>query len=61
MPVLWDTKERTIVNNESAEIIRMLNSEFNDFAANPELDLYPEAHREEIDGINEWVYDTLNS
>ncbi|XP_075091221.1 glutathione S-transferase omega-like 2 [Nicotiana tabacum] len=41
VPVLWDKKLKTIVNNESAEIIRMLNSEFNDIAGNAALDLYP--------------------
>lgn len=61
VPVLWDCKRETIVNNESAEIIRMLNSEFNAFARHPELDLYPEALRGEIDATNEWVYDMINN
>lgn len=39
MPVLWDKKEGTIVNNESAEIVRMFNSSFNEFAKKPDLDL----------------------
>jgi putative glutathione S-transferase len=39
----------------------MLNSEFNDFATNPELDLYPESARAKIDETNEWVYDNLNN
>jgi len=63
VPVLWDKKEGTIVNNESSEIIRMLNSEFN--ALVPEdkarLDLYPPELRAEIDGVNEWVYERINS
>ena len=63
VPVLWDTKHETIVNNESSEIIRMFNTEFNDQVA-PEkaaLDLYPESLRKEIDEVNEWVYNTVNS
>ena len=63
VPVLWDKKGHTIVNNESSEIIRMLNSEFN--AILPEerarLDFYPGELRKEIDGVNEWVYDQINS
>jgi glutathionyl-hydroquinone reductase len=63
VPVLWDKKTSTIVNNESSEIIRMLNSEFNDQlpAEKAALDYYPESLRAEIDGVNEWVYDTVNS
>jgi putative glutathione S-transferase len=45
VPVLWDKQRRTIVNNESSEIMRMLNSEFNHLATNPELDLYPQVGR----------------
>jgi len=41
VPVLWDKKRGVIVNNESSEILRMLNSEFNAFAKNPQLDLSP--------------------
>ncbi|MBU6338140.1 MAG: glutathione S-transferase family protein [Acidobacteria bacterium] len=61
VPLLWDTKTGRAVNNESSEIIRMLNSEFNEFAENPELDLYPEPLREEIDEINARVYDSVNN
>lgn len=61
VPVLWDKKERTIVNNESSEILRIFNSSFNDFAKNPSLDLYPEDLRKEIDEINEWVYHSINN
>jgi len=61
VPVLWDKKNQTIVNNESSEIIRMLNSEFNQFAKNKELDLYPENLRSQIDEVNSWVYDTVNT
>ena len=51
----------TIVNNESSEIIRMMNYEFNSVAKNPQLDLYPVHLRNEIDAINEWVYDGINN
>jgi putative glutathione S-transferase len=61
VPILWDKKYGTIVNNESSEIIRMFNNEFNDFARNPELDLYPENLRDAIDSINEWVYPGINN
>ena len=61
VPVLWDKKEKTIVNNESSEIIRMFNSAFNKFSTNPELDLYPESLRTKIDEVNEWVYHGINN
>src|SRR5437870_4265871 len=60
VPVLWDRKTSTIVNNESSEIIRMLNSEFDEFG-NAALDLYPEALRAAIDETNAFVYDTINN
>jgi glutathionyl-hydroquinone reductase len=60
VPVLWDTHERTIVNNESADIVRMLGSAFDAFAGNPELDLYPAAQREQIDHWNKRVQDAVN-
>lgn len=59
VPVLWDKKTKTIVNNESSEIIRMLNSEFNEFCATEEqkaIDIYPEALKEKIEELNEWIY-----
>lgn len=61
VPVLWDQQERTIVNNESSEIIRMFNREFDDFAANPGLDLYPEALRPDIDRWNQRIYLAINA
>lgn len=61
VPVLWDKKEKTIVNNESAEIIRLFNSEFQSFAGNPELDLYPEHLQIKIDELNAWIYDEINN
>jgi putative glutathione S-transferase len=59
VPVLWDKKRRTIVNNESAEIIRMLNSAFDAFT-DVRTDYYPEPLRAEIDRINDIVYPNLN-
>jgi glutathionyl-hydroquinone reductase len=61
VPVLWDKVNGRIVNNESADIVRMLNSEFDAFAEHPELDLYPEHLRPEIDRINERVYAEVNN
>lgn len=63
VPVLWDTKNETIVNNESSEIIRMLNTEFNDLlpAEYAEVDIYPEELRSKIDEINDLVYDNINN
>ena len=60
VPVLWDKKEDTIINNESSEIIRMFNSAFNDLTGNS-LDFYPENYRKEIDAINSRIYDSLNN
>jgi Predicted glutathione S-transferase len=60
VPVLWDKKTQTIVNNESADILRMLNSGFGDLADNS-LDLYPEDLRAEIDAINASIYPRLNN
>ncbi|KXS09942.1 hypothetical protein M427DRAFT_63186 [Gonapodya prolifera JEL478] len=66
VPVLWDTKTSTIVNNESSEIIRMLNHAFDEFIPSGAqeakgLDLYPEELRKEIDELNAWVYDGFNN
>lgn len=60
VPVLWDKQRRTIVNNESSEIIRMFNSAFDGVGAAPG-DYYPAASRGEIDAINARVYDTVNN
>ncbi len=49
------------MNNESSEIIRMLNSEFNEFAKNPGLNLYPEVYRAKINEVNDWVYNLINN
>ena len=60
VPVLWDKQKRTIVNNESADIIRMFNSGFGDLAK-PGLDLYPSDIAREIDALNAQMYDGLNN
>jgi putative glutathione S-transferase len=60
VPVLWDKKQNTIVSNESAEIIRMFNSAFDGLGAKTG-DYYPENRREEIDAINNLIYNTLNN
>ena len=60
VPVLWDKKRETIVNNESAEIIRIFNTAFNDLTGNTN-DYYPEKLEDEIDEINDRVYHTLNN
>jgi putative glutathione S-transferase len=61
VPVLWDRKSEIVVNNESSEIIRMLNGEFDDVAGYPDVDLYPEPLRVEIDALNEWIYPEINN
>jgi putative glutathione S-transferase len=61
VPVFWDKQTKTIVNNESAEIIEILNSQFNQFATNASLDLYPDNLKEKIDQWNEQIYHTLNN
>ncbi len=60
VPVLWDTKTRTIVNNESAEILRIFNQAFDALGAD-KVDLYPEPYHQEIDRINQFIYDNINN
>lgn len=60
-PTLFDKKRNTIVSNESADIVRMLNSAFDEVGANAELDYYPEDLREQIDEVNELVYSNVNN
>jgi putative glutathione S-transferase len=60
VPALWDREKGTIVNNESSEIIRMLNSEFESFAGARE-DYYPKPLRGEIDAVNKVVYENINN
>ncbi len=59
VPVLWDSQTQTIVNNESADIIELLNSEFEEFSSGP--DLYPEALKADIDALNDKIYATVNN
>ncbi|ORZ25965.1 putative glutathione S-transferase [Absidia repens] len=63
VPVIWDKKLKTIVNNESSEIIRMLNTAFNEFIPDDKkaLDFYPESLRSEIDDWNTAIYDNVNN
>lgn len=61
VPVLYDKKSNAIVSNESAEIIRMLNTAFNDFATKEYIDLYPVALQTRIDEINTFVYHNINN
>jgi glutathionyl-hydroquinone reductase len=60
VPVLWDKERRTIINNESAEIIRMLNGAFGRFT-NVRTDYYPQPLRAEIDRINTLTYENVNN
>ena len=60
VPVLWDRQRGTIVNNESADIVRMLNDGFGDLA-DPSFDLYPADLRPQIDALNERIYPALNN
>jgi putative glutathione S-transferase len=60
VPVLWDKHQRTIVNNESADIIRMLNRAFDEVGAR-KGDYYPGDLQAEIDALNSWIYDTVNN
>ncbi|WP_442108531.1 glutathione S-transferase family protein [Pseudomonas sp. NUPR-001] len=60
VPVLWDKQEKRIVNNESAEIIRIFNHTFDELTGN-RLDLYPEALRSQIDALNQRIYPAINN
>jgi len=61
VPTLWDIRTGRVVNNESADIVRMLNAEFDGVGGDPSVDLYPEPLRAEIDAVNERVYETVNN
>jgi putative glutathione S-transferase len=60
VPVLWDRKAETIVNNESEEIMRMLDVAFDDIAAN-DVDLYPEGYQDDVDRIIDEIYEPINN
>ena len=61
LPVLWDKEKGQIVNNESSEIMRILNSEFNSLATNPNLELFPAELESQIMETNEWVYNQIDN
>ncbi|KAH6635588.1 glutathione S-transferase [Chaetomium sp. MPI-SDFR-AT-0129] len=63
VPVLYDKKTKTIVNNESSEILRMFGTEFNDLIDEKyrQIEFYPEALRKQIDETHEWQYDKINN
>jgi len=64
VPVLFDKKTKSIVNNESSEIIRMFNAAFNEFCSNDQqrkLNYYPENLRDKIEEVNAWVYPNINN
>ena len=60
VPVLWDTQTKQIVSNSDDDIMRMFETEFNAFG-NGDLDLYPVEHREEIEALNDVIYDAVNN
>lgn len=61
VPILFDKKLKTIVSNESSEIIQMLNSEFNEFSSAPELNLAPDELKEAMDEVDAWIYPNINN
>ncbi len=61
VPVLWDKQTQTIINNESRQIIQMLNREFNAFSAVPERDFYPAALQEACDRAIDAIYPSINN
>ena len=60
VPVLWDKQTETIVNNESSQVIRIFNSAFNELTGNNE-NYYPDHLQEEIDKLNDWIYNSVNN
>jgi len=60
VPTLWDRVTGTVVNNESSEIVRMFNSEFDEWG-DPSVDLYPEALRADCDAVNDFIYPNVNN
>ncbi|XP_010494559.1 PREDICTED: uncharacterized protein LOC104771692 isoform X2 [Camelina sativa] len=61
VPILWDKKLKTIVNNESSEILQMFNTEFNHVADNPSLDLHPPSLQTIVDDTNAWIHEDINN
>jgi len=60
VPVLWDERTKRIVSNDDDDIMRMFETAFDAFGR-ADLDLYPPRHREEIDALDAFVYETLNN
>jgi glutathionyl-hydroquinone reductase len=60
VPVLWDTQEDTLINNESREVMRMLDTEFGDVATH-DVDLYPEGYQDDVDRIIDEIYEPINN
>jgi len=61
VPILFDKKTMKIVNNESSEIMRMINSNFQKLAKNPDLDIFPKELESEIMTMNEEIYHKINN
>jgi putative glutathione S-transferase len=61
VPCLYDKKKKRVVSDDSGDITIMLNSVFNKYAKNPELDLYPVEQRQKIDEMNNWIMDNINA
>jgi len=59
VPVLWDTVTKRIVTNSDDDLLRMFNSEFNEFTTST-IDLYPNELRKDIDALNEFIYENVN-
>jgi len=60
-PILWDSKEKTIVNNESSEILQIFNSAFDDLTTNASVDLFPAEHKLELQDLNDIIYTDVNN
>ena len=60
VPILWDKKKSTIVSNESADIIHMFNSQFNELCNNPTLDLSPVSLQDKMKEVDDWIYPNIN-
>ena len=61
VPMLWDSVQKEVINNESSDIIEILNSDFNRYALNPQLDLAPPHLRSEISKWNDIIYPNVNN
>lgn len=61
MPVLWDKQKKTIVNNESLDIIDIFNTDFNSIAKHPDVDLKPSDLKDKLEELNSWIYPSINN